>query len=89
MKIIISTYGNMMTQREKIIHITGIEIPCRDFSGSPVVKTLPSNAGGVGSTPGQGAEIPHASVLKIHNRRQQTKYCNEFNEDFKMVHTKG
>ena len=53
-----------------------------------MVKTSPSNERAVGSIPGQGAEIPHASVLKIHNRRQQTKYCNEFNEDFKMVHTK-
>ena len=32
-----------------------------DFPGSPVVKTLPSNAGGVGSIPGWGAKIPHAS----------------------------
>ena len=32
----------------------------RDFPGSPVVKTLPSNAGGVGSIPGQGTKIPHA-----------------------------
>ena len=32
-----------------------------DFPGGPVVKTLPSNAGGAGSIPGQGAEIPHAS----------------------------
>ena len=27
----------------------------------PVVKILPSNAGGVGSTLGEGAKIPHAS----------------------------
>ena len=33
----------------------------RDFPGGPVVKTLPSNAGGVGSVPGQGAKILHAS----------------------------
>ena len=82
MKIIISTYGNMMTQREKIIHITGIEIPCRDFSGSPVVKTLPSNAGGVGSTPGQGAEIPHASWPRNQNVKQR-RYHHKFNKDFK------
>ena len=25
-----------------------------------MVKTSPSNAGGVGSSPGQGAKIPHA-----------------------------
>ena len=28
--------------------------------GGPVVKTLPSNAGGVGLIPGWGAKIPHA-----------------------------
>ena len=28
-----------------------------DFSGGPVVKILLSNAGGVGSMPGQGAKI--------------------------------
>ena len=32
-----------------------------DFPGGPVVKTLPSNAGGAVSIPGQGAVIPHAS----------------------------
>ena len=31
-----------------------------DFPSGPVVKTLPSNAGVVGSNPGQGAEILHA-----------------------------
>ena len=31
-----------------------------DFPGSPVVKNLPSNAGDVGWTPGQGTKIPHA-----------------------------
>ena len=34
-----------------------------DFSGGPVVKISPSKAGGVGSIPGQGAKIPHASIL--------------------------
>ena len=32
----------------------------RDFPGDPVVKTLPSNAGGEGSIPGQGMKIPRA-----------------------------
>ena len=36
----------------------------RDFPGGPLVKTSPSNAGGVGSIPGQGAKIPHASQPK-------------------------
>ena len=31
-----------------------------DFPGSPVVKTLPSNAGGAGLIPGGGSEIPRA-----------------------------
>ena len=32
-----------------------------DFSGGPVVKTSPSNAGGVDSIPAWGAKIPYAS----------------------------
>ena len=39
---------------------------CREgiFHDGPVVKTLPSNAGGVGSIPGQEAKIPHATWPK-------------------------
>ena len=33
----------------------------RDFPGGPVVKNPPSNAGDVGSIPGQGTKIPHAT----------------------------
>ena len=54
----------------------------RDFPGSPVVKTLPSNAGGEGSIPGQGAKIPHASWPKNQNIKQK-QFCNKFNKDFK------
>ena len=36
----------------------------RDLPGSPVVKTSPSNAGGAGSIPGQGAKMPHAPQPK-------------------------
>ena len=32
----------------------------RDFPGGPVVKNPPSNAGDMGSIPGQEAKIPHA-----------------------------
>ena len=46
-----------------------------------MVKTLPSNAGGVGSIPGQGPKIPQASQLKKQNVKQ--KQCNKFNKDFK------
>ena len=31
-----------------------------DFPAGPLVKTWPSNAGGVGSVPGWEAKIPHA-----------------------------
>ena len=53
-----------------------------DFPGGPVVKTLPSSAGGAGSIPGGGAKIPHASQPKTHNVKQK-QYCNKFNKDFK------
>ena len=54
----------------------------RDFPGGPVVKVLPSNAGGVGLIPTQGAKIPHAPRPKTQNMKQR-QYCNKFNEDFK------
>ena len=31
-----------------------------DFPGGPVIKSLPSNAGGAGLIPGWGTKIPHA-----------------------------
>ena len=43
----------------------------RDFPGHPVVKTLPSNAGGAGLIPGQGAKIPHA--LQPKKTKHQTE----------------
>ena len=33
----------------------------RNFPGGPVVKNPPSNAGDVGSIPGPGTKIPHAT----------------------------
>ena len=39
-----------------------------DFPGSPVVKTWPSNTGGTGSIPAQGAKIQHASQPNHLNR---------------------
>ena len=42
-----------------------------DFSGGPVVKTLPSNSVGVGSIPGRGVRIPHASQPKNQNIKQK------------------
>ena len=47
-----------------------------------MVKTLPSSAGGVGSIPGRGTMIPHATRSKNQNIKQK-QYCNKFNKDFK------
>ena len=43
----------------------------RDFPGGPMVKTLPSNAGGMGLIPGGGAKIPHASRPQNQNIKQK------------------
>ena len=55
-----------------------------DFPGGPVVKTLPSNAGGVGSIPGWGACSFLATCLMAKNPKniKQKQYCNKFNKDF-------
>ena len=42
-----------------------------DLLGGPVVKTSPSNAGGAGLIPGQGAGIPHASGPKNQDIEQR------------------
>ena len=44
-----------------------------DFLGSPVVKTLAPDAGGVGLNPSQGAKIPYASQ---HCQNQFKCYIN-------------
>ena len=59
----------------------------RDYPGSAVVKTSPSNAAGVGLTPVQGTKIPPASWPKTKNIKQK-QYCNKFNKTLKMVHIK-
>ena len=51
-----------------------------DFPGGPVVKTLPFNAGSVGSIPGWEAKTPHTSWPK---NIKQNQHCDKFNEDFK------
>ena len=40
----------------------------RNFLGGLVVKTLSSNARGVGSNPGWGTKIPHASRPENQNK---------------------
>ena len=54
----------------------------RDLPSGPVVKTSPSNARGVGSTPGQGPRIPHA--LRTENQNIKQNQCGyKFNKDFR------
>jgi len=57
----------------------------RDFPGGPVVKTSPSNAGGVGSIPCWGTKMP-CDLWPINQNIRQKQYCNRFNKDFKMIH---
>ena len=40
----------------------------QDFLGSPVVKTLPCNAGNTGLIPGLGTKIPHAEAPQLLTR---------------------
>ena len=54
---------------------------------------LPSSAGSVGSIPGGGSKIPHASQPKLWGIKQkqnikQKQYCNKFIKTLKMVHIK-
>ena len=49
---------------------------CRDFPGGPVVKISPSDAGGIGLIPDQGAKIPHASQPKKKNHKKTKQNKN-------------
>ena len=60
----------------------------RDFPGGPVVKTLPSNAGGVSLTPGLGAKIPHASGPKTQNIKKRSNIVTNSIKTLKTVHIK-
>ena len=46
-----------------------------------MIKTLPSNARGVGLICGQGAKISHVLQPK-HQNIKQKQHCNKFNKDF-------
>ena len=44
-----------------------IESQIWDFPGGPVVENTPSNVGGMGSIPGWGTKMPHATAqLSLH-----------------------
>lgn len=62
-----------------------------DFPGCPVVETLPSSMGYVGSILGLGPRIP--DTLQSRNQNIKLKqYCGKFKNDFKKkngLHQKG
>ena len=45
-----------------------VESMAEDFPDGPVVKNLPSKAGGTGSVPGLGTKIPHAVQPKLKKK---------------------
>lgn len=51
-----------------------------DVPGGPVLKTSPSNAGGVGSSPSPGAKSLHASWPK-HQNKNQKQDCDKFSKE--------
>ena len=59
-----------------------------DFPGGPVVKTSPSNAGGVGSIPCWRAKIPHASGPKKENINNRSNIVTSSIKTLKMAHIK-
>ena len=78
----VQNYGRLLAKKKKkalfsslYLYLLAIQlgIPSNqdteywDFPSGLVVKTLPSNAGGVGSIPCWGAGIPHASQPKSQN----------------------
>ena len=59
-------------------HNRDFHFPC------PVVRILPSNAGGAGSVPGWGSQMPHASQPKNQSGKQK-QYCNKFKKTLKII----
>ena len=57
-------------RKKKLIDLIALFFLKRDFPGSPVVWTSPFNMGGMGSIPGQGIKIPHASLPGDQNRTE-------------------
>ena len=63
---------------------------CREgiFHDGPVVKTLPSNAGGVGSIPGQGAKNLTCLVARKPKHKNRSNTVTNSIKTLKMVHIK-
>ena len=54
-----------------------------DLLDGLVVKSLPSSAENVGSSPSRGAKMPQNSQPKKNQNIKQKQHCNKFNQDFK------
>ena len=59
----------------------------KDFPGSSVVETSPSNEEGTGLIPRWVAKIPHTSGPKHQNIQQKQYYKNSI-KTLKMIHLK-
>ena len=59
-----------------------------DFSGSPVVKSSPSSAGGVGSIPGRGTKIPFALRCRKPKHTSRSNIVTHSIKTLKTVHIK-
>ena len=55
----------------------------RDLPDCSVVKMPPSNAGGAGSIPGQGTNIPHASSSQKFKKKKKKKKKRKRNPNFR------
>ena len=66
---------------------SGKNVSLRDFSGGPVVKTLPSNAGAEGSITGRElrSHMPRGEKTKTQNR---SNLVTDSIKTLKMVHIK-
>ena len=52
-----------------------------DFRGIPVVKNLPANEGDMGSIPGWGNKIPHATTTSSHAATKKIPHAARNFED--------
>ena len=60
-------FGNYRMSRFPHLPTTILKVyKRRDFTGDPVIKTSPSNAGGAGSIPGRRGKIPCTLQPKKH-----------------------
>ena len=54
----------------------------REFSGGPMVRTLPSNSGSTGLNPGQRTKTPH--VMQCSQKLIKKYYIEKYNEVIKL-----